>query len=68
MATHSNILAWGIHVDRGAYRATVHGVSKESDVTEHARMVSTIDSSMFNLLHLKLEILRIIVANSKILN
>ena len=26
MATHSNILAWGIPMDRGAWRATVHGV------------------------------------------
>ena len=28
MATHSSILAWRIPVDRGAWRATVHGVSK----------------------------------------
>ena len=28
MATHSNILAWRIPVDRGALQATVHGVSK----------------------------------------
>ena len=25
MATHSSILAWRIHMDRGAWRATVHG-------------------------------------------
>ena len=28
MATHSSILAWRITVDRGAWRATVHGVAK----------------------------------------
>ena len=28
MATHSNILAWGIPMDRGAWRATVHEVTK----------------------------------------
>ena len=28
MATHSSILAWGIPMDRDAWRATVHGVSK----------------------------------------
>ena len=33
MATQSNILAWKIPMDRGAWQATVHGVS-ESDMTE----------------------------------
>ena len=28
MATHSNILAWRIPIDRGAWWATVHGVAK----------------------------------------
>ena len=28
MATHSRILAWRILVDRGAWWATVHGVTK----------------------------------------
>ena len=28
MATHSSILAWRIPLDRGAWWATVHGVSK----------------------------------------
>ena len=31
MATHSSILAWRIPMDRGAWRATVHVVAKESD-------------------------------------
>ena len=33
MATRSSILAWRIPMDRGAWRATVHGV-EESDLTE----------------------------------
>ena len=28
MATHSNILAWEIPMNRGAWRATFHGVEK----------------------------------------
>ena len=28
MATHSSILAWKIPMDRGAWRATAHGVAK----------------------------------------
>ena len=28
MATHSNILAWRIPMDRGAWQALVHGVAK----------------------------------------
>ena len=28
MATHSSILAWRIFMDRGAWRATLHGVTK----------------------------------------
>ena len=28
MATHSSILAWRIPMDRGAWRAIVHGVTK----------------------------------------
>ena len=33
MATHSKTRAWRIPMDRGAWRATVHGVT-ESDTTE----------------------------------
>ena len=28
MTTHSSLLAWRISMDRGAWRATVHGVAK----------------------------------------
>ena len=28
MATHSSILAWRIHIDRGAWQATIHGVAQ----------------------------------------
>ena len=34
MATHSSILAWRIPKDRGAWWATVHEVTEESDMTE----------------------------------
>ena len=34
MATHSSILAWRIPMDREAWRATVHAVTKEADKTE----------------------------------
>ena len=33
MATHSSILAWSIPMDRGAWQATVYGVTKR-----HARI------------------------------
>ena len=33
MATHSSILAWEIPWTEGALQATVHGVTKESDMT-----------------------------------
>ena len=36
MVTHSSILTW--KMDRGALRATVHGVA-ESDTTEHKRAI-----------------------------
>ena len=31
MATHSSILAWRIPMDRGAWRATVRGVTNRGD-------------------------------------
>ena len=34
MAIHSSILACRISMDRGAWQATVHGVSKELDTVE----------------------------------
>ena len=33
MVTHSSILAWKKPMDKGAWQATVCGVTKESDVT-----------------------------------
>ena len=33
-ATHSSILAWANPTDRGAWWATVHGVTKGSDTTD----------------------------------
>ena len=34
MVTRSSILAWRIPMDRGAWRATVHSIAKESDTTK----------------------------------
>ena len=41
MATHSTILAWRISIDRGAWRASVHGLAtvhgvRHDRATEHA--------------------------------
>ena len=40
MATHSSILAWRIPMDRGAWRAIVHGIPKSrtqlSDLAQHS--------------------------------
>ena len=44
MATHSNILAWRIPMDRGVWWATVHGVT-ESDTTELLRRAQCNSSS-----------------------
>ena len=33
MATPSSLLAWRVPMDRGAWRATVHGIAKELDTT-----------------------------------
>ena len=44
MATHSHILAWRIPMDRGAWRATVHRVTKSqndcSDLASNFILVS----------------------------
>ena len=40
METHSSILAWRISMDRGAWQATVHGVTKELDTTERLHFLS----------------------------
>ena len=41
MATHSSILAWRIPMDRGAWRATVHGM-QSSDPTQHSTGTSLV--------------------------
>ena len=41
MAIHSSILP-GESMDRGAWRATVHGVCKESDTTERLTLSTTL--------------------------
>ena len=43
MATHSSILAWRFPMDRGVWRATVHGVTKNrtrlSDQAQHSTLL-----------------------------
>ena len=41
MATHFSILAWRIPMDRGAWRATVQEIAKESDTAEQLSKRST---------------------------
>ena len=48
MATHSSILAWRFVKDRGAWRATVHGVGEESDMTERLSTAQHKDISFSN--------------------
>ena len=49
MATHSTILAWRIPVDRGAWQATVHGVSKSwTQLNDYAQHSTFADSAFSN--------------------
>ena len=43
MATHSSILAWRIPMDKGVWRAILHGVA-ESDTTEQ---LSTVEHTQY---------------------
>ena len=43
MATHSSILTWSIPMDRGAWRATVHGVAK----SQTRQQLSTQHSALY---------------------
>ena len=40
MASHSSITCMENYMDGGVWRATVHGVAKELDTTEHAHTQS----------------------------
>ena len=42
MATHSSILAWRIPMDRGAWRAAVHGLASDLDATERLSTAQTV--------------------------
>ena len=33
MATHSSVLAWRISMDRGAWQATVHGITSQTQLS-----------------------------------
>ena len=45
MATHSSILAWRIPMDRGAWWATVHGVTKSQTLLSDQAQLNT-DASL----------------------
>ena len=45
MATHSNILAWRIPMDRGAWQATVHGVAESWTRLKRLRVTPQVDSA-----------------------
>ena len=51
MVTHSSILAWRILMDRGVWRATVHGAAKNptglSDLAQH-NITSSRDSTLLS--------------------
>ena len=53
MATHSNILAWRIPMDRGAWWATVYGVAKSqtrlSDEAQHSTAVGLLKHTKNNM-------------------
>ena len=49
MATHSSILAWKISMDKGAWQATLHRVTKESDTTE--LMANGVNWPLFEIIH-----------------
>ena len=43
MATHSSIFCLGNSTDRGAWWATIHGITKELDTTEQLNNTTTYD-------------------------
>ena len=51
MASHSNILAWRIPMDREAWRATIHGIA-ESDMIEWLSMAQHIHFKMITMVSL----------------
>jgi len=50
MATHSNILAWRIPMDRGAWQTTLHGVAKSLSDSAQQHMGSMISTLKFRFL------------------
>ena len=48
MATHSSILAWRTPMDRGAWRAPVHGVTKSRTRQQYTRLNMAITLQYFN--------------------
>ena len=54
MATHSSILAWENPMDRGAWRGTVHGVTKDSDMTLQLKQQQIVNNFKSMKIHLVL--------------
>ena len=53
MATHSSILAWRIPMDRGAWRATVHGVTKsQTRLSDFHWLTDSTTSARLKTLHI----------------
>ena len=49
MATHSSILTWRIIIDRGAWRTSVHGVTKsQSDMTEQLKFSPSMVKKLYS--------------------
>ena len=44
MVTYSSILAWENPMDKGAWGAAVHGVSKELDTSKHVSISTWVSS------------------------
>ena len=58
MATYSSILAWRIPMDRGAWRATVHGVAKSQTRLSTAQLILEVPRPAASISFLDMQIFR----------
>ena len=58
MATHSSILAWRIPMDRGAWPATIHGVTKSRTRARAICLMVRLSSVVFGVLSADKEVER----------
>ena len=63
MATHSSILAWRIPMDRGAWWATVYGVTKSQTQLHLTSITSLIFSPVYDNLDVGTELLAVVHVN-----